>query len=103
LPNRSRAGGAGFGGSVTTGSECACFGPLAFSHSTLMSSPGGAHAPFAASWLKRLPSPRVYFSHVMSGGRSAAGVGAGPMRSLRAIALLADALEAPVGGERGLA
>src|SRR5262245_17904252 len=36
LPNRSLAGGAGFGGSVTTGTECACFGPLAFSHSTPM-------------------------------------------------------------------
>ena len=50
--------------------------------------------------MQRLPSPRVYFSHVMPGGRSTAGVGAGLMRSLRAIAFLADALEAPVGGKR---
>ena len=34
-PKRSRAGGAGFGGSVTTGSGCACCGPLAFSRSTV--------------------------------------------------------------------
>jgi hypothetical protein len=28
----------GFGGSVATGTECACFGPLAFNHSTPMNS-----------------------------------------------------------------
>jgi hypothetical protein len=33
-PNRSRAGGAGFAGSVAAGSECACSEPLALSHST---------------------------------------------------------------------
>jgi hypothetical protein len=47
---------------------------------------------------ERLPSPLVYFAHVMPGARSAAGGGAGLMRSLSAVAFLAEALETPLGG-----
>jgi hypothetical protein len=92
LPNRSRATGAGFGCSTKTGAasttgSARSFGPLCFCHSVQTNSSGSAHVPPCWKWRQRLPSPRVYFSQVMPGGRSAAGVegsGAGLMRSLRA-------------------